>query len=80
MIICIKGYILQFNGFKSCIIIFGKSCIIIFNNYYPFYSLMDLNHVLLLIGIAVLVVWYLASGAQGPRIDTWSGHSRLGLD
>ena len=33
-----------------------------------------------LIGIAGLVVWYLASGAQGPRINTWLGYSRLGLD
>ena len=31
-----------------------------------------------LIGIACLVVWYLASGAQGPRINTRLGHSRLG--
>ena len=30
------------------------------------------------IGIAGLVVWYLASGAQGPRINTQLGHSRLG--
>ena len=29
-------------------------------------------------GIAGLVVWYLASGAQGPRINTRLGHSRLG--
>ena len=32
----------------------------------------------LFIGIAGLVVWYLASGAQGPRINTRLGHSRLG--
>ena len=32
------------------------------------------------VGIAGLVVLYLTSGAQGPRIDTWPGHSRLGLD
>ena len=32
------------------------------------------------LGIAGLVVWYLASGAQGARIDTWPGHTRLGLD
>ena len=32
------------------------------------------------IGIAGLVVWYLGSGAQGPGINTWLGHSRLGLD
>ena len=32
------------------------------------------------VGIAGLVVWYLASGAQGPQINTWLGHSRLGLD
>ena len=31
------------------------------------------------IGIAGLVVWYLASGAQSPRINTWLGHLRLGL-
>ena len=30
--------------------------------------------------IADLVVWYLASGAQGPWINTWLGLSRLGLD
>ena len=30
--------------------------------------------------IAGLVVWSLASGAQGPRINAWSGHSRLGRD
>ena len=30
------------------------------------------------LGIAGLVVWYLASGAQGPRINTRLGHSRLG--
>ena len=29
-------------------------------------------------GIAGLVVWYLASGAQGSRINTRLGHSRLG--
>ena len=29
-------------------------------------------------GIAGLVVWYLASGAQGPKINTRLGHSRLG--
>ena len=32
------------------------------------------------LGIAGLVVWYLTSGAQGPWINTWLGHSRLGLD
>ena len=39
-----------------------------------------LNSSFNLIGIAGLVVWYLASGAQGPRIDTRLGHSRLSLD
>ena len=29
-------------------------------------------------GLSSAVVWYLASGAQGPRINTWLGHSRLG--
>ena len=29
-------------------------------------------------GIAGLVVWSLASGAQVPRINIWLGHSRFG--
>ena len=40
----------------------------------------DLTKPLDHLGIAGLVVWYLASGAQGPRINTWPGHSWLGLD
>ena len=31
-------------------------------------------------GTAGLVVWSLASGAQGPRINTWLGRSWLGQD
>ena len=30
--------------------------------------------------MAGLVVWYLASDAEGPWISTWLGHSWLGWD
>ena len=31
-------------------------------------------------GIVGLVVCYLASGTEDPRINTWLGHDRLGQD
>ena len=39
------------------------------------YQIYHRGAVLIFIGTAGLVVWYLASGAQGPRINSRLGHS-----
>ena len=43
-------------------------------------NLMNIRFIYPTVRIAGLVVWYLASGAQGPRINTRLGHTRLGYD